>query len=422
MSAWTAFAPAAPREHRLTLADTVFASLAVFLLIIFSQGWIMPLMGETVNASSGGIIRLIYFPAYFAGLALVLPHIPDMIRMLVRQPFLIFLCGLAAVSMLWSINPGETMRRVVALGFTTLAGVALAARYRWREMIEIMAIAFAILSVLSALVAIAVPSIGIMSTLFPGAWRGLWVEKNALGGNMAMFFPVFVAAAILVPRRRWLWIGMTLLSVALLLLSTSKTSLVALILGAMGIGFVALVQRGPAMAVVLTYLGVLAAGAVGGAFLLASDQIFELLGKDATLTGRTEIWSAIMTQIPHHPWLGHGYGTVWTDEDPRGPLAWIIKYANFRPIHAHSSWYEMALWLGIVGLVSWGLLYAQTMIAGMVAAFREKGALMAFPFLLVYSMVTITESITLTYNDLRWVVFVAVACKLAYPDRLMNRR
>jgi len=29
---------------------------------------------------------------------------------------------------------------------------------------------------------------------FPGAWRGLWEEKNALGGHMAMFFPAFIAA------------------------------------------------------------------------------------------------------------------------------------------------------------------------------------------------------------------------------------
>ena len=40
------------------------------------------------------------------------------------------------------------------------------------------------------------------------------------------------------------------------------------------------------------------------------------------------------------------------------------------------------------------------------------------PFLLVYGLISITESITLAYNDLRWVMFVAIACKLCYPDRL----
>lgn len=421
MTAWTA--PAAPAAaSRWTAADALFGALSVFMILIFSQGWIVPVFGLDGLSTAGGLIRLIYFPAYFAGLLILAPHLPAAFQVLIRQPFLILLVLLAAASVLWSINPGETLRRMVALTFTTLAGVALAARYRWAQMIELMAVAIGILCVASLLLALFVPSLGRMETLFPGSWRGLWVEKNALGGNMALFFPVLVAAAVISRSRRWLWIGFALLCVLLLIASTSKTSLVAMLLGAAAIGYVALVQRGPAMAVVFTYFGVLAAGALGATFLLASETVFEALGKDATLTGRTEIWAAIMTQVPNHPWLGHGYGTVWTDQGQWSPLAWIIKHAGFRPIHAHSSWFEMLLWLGWAGLGAWVLFYAQTMIAGLAAAFREPGALFAFPFLLVFSIISITESITLSYNDLRWVMFVAVACKLAYPDRLQAAR
>ncbi|MEI7932057.1 MAG: O-antigen ligase family protein, partial [Alphaproteobacteria bacterium] len=119
--------------------------------------------------------------------------------------------------------------------------------------------------------------------------------------------------------------------------------------------------------------------------------------------------------------FGHGYGTVWTDESPFSPRAWIVKDANFRPHHAHSSWYEQLLGLGYVGLTAWALFYAQTMTTGVIQAFREKGAFLALPFLVVYSLISLTESITMTYNDLRWVMFVAIACKLAYPDRLQER-
>jgi len=412
------YAPAMPR--RMTGFEVLVAAAMVGMLAVFSQGWIMPLFGAKMSASAGGVVRLIYFPAYLAGLAILILNAGDALKILIRQPFLLLLLGLSVASVVWSINPGESVRRVVAVGFTSLAGVALAARYRWAQMAEIMAIAFAGLCVLSFLVAAAIPSMGVMSELFPGAWRGLWSEKNALGNNMALFFPVLAAAAILNPKRWVMWAGACALCFLLLLLSTSKTSLLATLLAMVGIAFVAVVRSSRIMAVVASYSAVLVIGLAAGVIILASGFVFELLGKDATLTGRTQIWTAIMMEVDKHPLLGHGYGTVWTDTGSWGPLPWIVKHAGFKPIHAHSSWMEMLLWLGWTGLIAWIVFYAQTMIAGIVSIFRDKGAYLAFPFLLAYSMISITESVTLTYNDLRWVIFVAIACKLAYPDRLKS--
>jgi hypothetical protein len=39
------------------------------------------------------------------------------------------------------------------------------------------------------------------------------------------------------------------------------------------------------------------------------------------------------------------------------------------------------------------------------------------PFIAVYSLISLTESITLIWNDIRWVLFVAFAVKLAIGDR-----
>ena len=412
--------PPAPLEapRRLTLFDVAARGASVFLLLIFSQGWIAPIFGEDGLESAGGIIRAAYFPAYLAGLAILVFSLGDMIRVLVRQPFLILLMLLAVASYFWSINGGETVRRVIALGFTTLAGVALAARFRWSELAEVMAIAFGILTVLSFLIALGIPRIGVMSEIFPGAWRGVWPEKNALGGNMALFFPAFAAAAIFNPGRKWLWWGIAGLAVLLLLLSTSKTSLVAMMLGMGAMVFIALVRRGPAMAVGMSYAAVVVIFVAAAVVLFASSLLFAVLGKDATLTGRTLIWDAVMNQIEHRPWLGYGYGTVWTDKGVWGPLPWIVQEAGFKPQHAHNSWIEQWLWLGLVGLVGWILFWGQTVLTAIVAVFRDKGAYLALPFVLVYSLITITESVAMTYNDLRWVMFVAIACKLAYPDRL----
>jgi exopolysaccharide production protein ExoQ len=120
-----------------------------------------------------------------------------------------------------------------------------------------------------------------------------------------------------------------------------------------------------------------------------------------------------MRQIEQRPWTGYGYAAVWDDGSAWAPLAWIVKEAGFKASHAHNAWLEQWLGLGIGGLAAWGLFWLQTMGAAVVAVFRERGAYLAFPFLVVYSLTSLTESIAVSYNDMRWVIFVCFAVKLA---------
>ena len=71
----------------------------------------------------------------------------------------------------------------------------------------------------------------------------------------------------------------------------------------------------------------------------------------------------------------------------------------------------------IVGASRWsGMLTAAGIVSAIVAVYRDKGAYLALPFLVVYSLMSLTESIAVTYNDFRWVIFTAIAVKLAWPD------
>ncbi len=237
--------------------DATAFGCGVFILLIYSQGWLGPLIGYGDATAAGPIIRVIYFPAYAAGLFLVATSLPRTIEGIVRSPLLVLLLMLTAASWFWSIDPSATIRRFVALAFTTLGGVALAARFRWPTFVEVCAAAFAILAVLSLLVALGVPSWGRMADVFPGAWRGLWIEKNNLGGNMSVGFSFCVAAAVMVRERRWLWSGFAVLCVALIAASTSKTALVTLVLSMGCLVFVWLVRRGPAMGVAMAWTALL---------------------------------------------------------------------------------------------------------------------------------------------------------------------
>jgi exopolysaccharide production protein ExoQ len=384
------------------------------MLLVFSQGWQFPLTGDSLNQDSI-LLRVGILPAYAAAMLMLLMSPLSAVKATLRQPFLIALMGVVCASYFWSIAPDQTARRAFAVVCTTLGGIVMASRFRWSQIAEVTAICFGVLAVLSLLVCLAVPRIGVMTEIFPGAWRGLWVEKNVLGGIMALGFSIFAAAAILNPRRALVWCGFAVLALFLVLMSQSKTSLVSLLLGAMAMGFIWIVQRGPALGVASVWLAVSACALVGAFIFFASDVFFDLLGKDATLTGRTEIWTAIIRQIEQRPWTGYGYQAVWTDKSGRGPFAWIVKEAGFTPQHAHNSWLEPWLGLGLVGLAAWGLFYLQTLMTAILAIFRHRGAYLVFPFLLIFSLITMTESIAVTFNDFRWTLFVAFAVKLAYP-------
>jgi exopolysaccharide production protein ExoQ len=405
----------------LLLPQIAIFCASVAMLLIYSGGWELPLFGENAGASAGGIMRVAYLPAYAAGFLLIALNPVNMIRVLMRQPLLIVLMLIVIGSTMWSVAPDVTTRRSFAVTCTTLGGLALAARYKWAQLAEVVGAAFIVLIVASFAVCLAVPSIGVMTELFPGAWRGLWMEKNALGGLMALGFCLLSAAALLNPQRAKLWWPFAGLALVLVLMSTSKTSLVSLMVGGAALVFVLIARRSPAAGAAITWTGVTGVVLLGGFVLVASDAFFAVLGKDATLTGRTEIWSAAMRQIEQRPWTGYGYAAVWDNKSGWGPFAWITKDAGFQAHHAHNSWIEQWLGLGIIGLAAWGLFYLQTLTLAIIAVFRERGALLAFPFLVVYTLVSLTESIAVVYNDFRWALFVAFAAKLAFSDREQAR-
>ena len=388
----------------------------VAVIFAFSQAWQAPLFGYTTDqAASGLLIRFFYYPFYLCGLFIAWQARDRLLGATWRTPLILSLIGLCTVSYFWSVDPSGTMRRLIALYMTMLCAYALAARFSWRRLTEVLAASYAIMMAMSLFLAVLVPSLGKMHELFPGAWRGVWLEKNSLGANMAIGFVAAAAAALHNPQRRVFWgliAGMMLFT---LLMSTSKTALVAAILGSGGIAFVALSRRGPVWGVVLTWLGVTALLLLAGFMLYAPDHIFLLLGKDPTLTGRTFIWNGISYVMRSRPLLGYGYGVVWTDEDPYAPLARITQVAGFRAYHAHSCWFEVWLATGMVGLCLWICIFAENWVKGFYRVWRGDGGYFALGMLAIYSLSSITESMALGWNDLRWALFVMVLVKLSLP-------
>lgn len=412
--------PLGPAVRATPWTDVAAFAASLAIILIYSQSWAAPMTGY--GQRSADFLRNFYYPAYGLALAMVLLRPGYSFKAVMRTPLLILLLSLTAASVMWSIAPDMTSRRVMALVFTTLGGVALATRWRWTTLTELFATAFALMAVASLVLGALLPDMGRMQEIFPGAWRGLWLEKNALGENMGLATIFMLAAAILVPRRRLLWLALAVVAAGLVILSTSKTSLVVLVLSICSLVFVALVKSGPRRAIIGTWLSVMVVAAGALFIALFTDQFFDLLGKDATLTGRTEIWGAILRQMQDHVWTGLGYGVAWDDESISGPAAWIAHEARFSAAHAHNGWLEVYLGVGLIGVIIFGLWFIEMWGRALWSAYARPAGWLLVPMMTAYTLTMMTESITMVWHNLRWVLFVTLALKAALGESDMAPR
>ncbi len=406
-----------PRTGRLDIPVVFEMALSCLVIFTFMQGWAAPLTGWASDPTKLAVLKLGFLPAYGATILLIAFDPARALHAVTRTPVIYATVLLAAVSCLWSIDGDATLRRVLALAFTTLAGSVIAARWNLRQLTEMVAGQFALLMVLSVLFAIVPPRLGIMTELFPGAWRGVWTEKNGLGIMMALGAMFCLAAAVLAPTRRWLWLVLLGACAGLVLLSTSKTALLCLLLGIIGVAVVALFRRGPATAVLGTWLGVSVTAGLAGLMVFAPDLLFGLLNKDSTLTGRTEIWTAgIQAMKEHDPILGFGYGVLWDHRDAYDPALWIAHDARFTAGHAHNGWLEVWFGLGVAGLVLWIVTFLCTLARTLVATYSSTTGYLALPYVLIFALMSITEVSVFDYHDGEWTLFVMIACRLALRE------
>lgn len=384
-------------------------------LVQFSEPLFAAIAQSEGLADPPGYARIFFAPVY-AFLAYVLWRDRAVAwRTAFAAPVLMALLGLAFVSTLWSIDSGATLRRGVWLTLSMAFGLYLAWRFTWPRLVEVLGGAFLVLIAGSYLTALLAPGVGTMPVEHPGAWSGLWTHKNTMGGIMALGVAICAAAAYVAPARRKLWIGAALAAFGLVLLSTSKTALLATMLGGGVMLGCAMMRRGP-MQTLCAIAGAMALVILAVSIVfLAPDLLVGAIGRDLTLTGRTDIWEASAPAVAAEPWLGYGYYAFWLPEN--GPAYWVREAVQWQVASAHSAWLELALGLGRVGVVLFALQLTVTLMRGARAVFDPVAGLWAPAFLAAFAMYTLSESHALQANNVFWIIYVAVTARLALDAR-----
>lgn len=400
----------APRISRLELIAagvTLFMLAEAFLPRLLAP----PSTGIPGDVPESTLLRLLWLPFYaLIGLGLILVA-RESWRAVLRSPWLVLLAALAIVSTTWSIDPELSFRRGVAVLATTLMGVYMAARFDWMTALRLLAVVWLALMLSSFIAGIVAPGFAVMSEIHPGAWMGGWGEKNALGGHAARasFLFAFLAWRDSDHRRAWM-IGL-IVALALVLLSRSATSLLGALLGLGVIGAAWWMLKGRRHALALVWAGVAGLGLLVLIYATAPGILLGLLGKDETLTGRTDIWIELAAAIEQKPALGYGYLAFWgLDSEPR---YWLEKAVAWNAPSGHNGWLDLAISLGFIGVALFAIEVVTTTWRSVRLALRSPAGVFAVGFLAQFMLFAVSESIILAQNSILWATFVFVSAKLA---------
>ena len=391
----------------LRYTEDGFLFFCVLLLSGFATFLLIGNNAETTPDASA-IARSIWYPMYLGIAVVVGLRITDFAQTLPRLLLIWLLLGLSAASVLWTYEPELTTRRTIALGFTVLFGLYLALRRDWTTTLVIVGSAWMLLAVINLLMIVAVPSMGLDVAPYEGAWRGFTVQKNQLGGEMARANLIFCALFYAHPPGRKVWGAGILLTFALVIGSQSTTALLTLIIPYGLFVLYMIGRRSPAYALATLYLGVVGAGTFAAALVLIPEQMAGLIGKDITLTGRTDIWAESVTSIMERPWTGYGLGAFW--DDPMGPSYMMREVLEWVVPSAHNAWIEVGLALGLPGLA---LMAAMTLFALVRLGLRAMQQDDPWPLIIMVQIVifTLSESILWAQNTFVSALHVAL---LAY--------
>lgn len=256
---------------------------------------------------------------------------------------------LAAISAAWSIDAVVTLRRIAPLSACILLAYYMAARYPMEEVLDRLAIACLTMVIASAVVSVALPSIGRSTPSHPGAWNGVFSHKNGFGWVLILSSLVY-SWKFWQPGAKKARILLLLLTFCVLsVLSQSKTSLIASIVGFLSFPFVRLLQA-PGILRLWVFFVFGAGGLLSAAMLgMFWTEILTSIGRDPSLTGRVPLWNLLLDFATDHFMLGYGYSSFWIEWNPDADFVW--KVIQWDAPEAHNAYLDMLLQLGIFGVI-----------------------------------------------------------------------
>jgi exopolysaccharide production protein ExoQ len=277
------------------------------------------------------------------------------------NPFFVGFMALAALSIVWSIDPGLTTRRVlrastvvmICMGFTLVGWHAKRFQKAVRPIMTTVLISSIVFVVID-------PDDSVHHSLqaeLKDAWHGITMGKNILGSFASISVVLWLHAWLSKEATSVVAIAGIALGLVTLVMTRSATSLMATVFAVM---FMLILLRSPGSLrrympyLVGAFATVTLIYALAVLRLVPGMEIFlkpiaMLTGKDMTFTGRTAIWEILNEHIRLRPWLGSGYGAYWAGATPTSPSFEMLTRLYFYPTEGHNGYLDVINDLGLAG-------------------------------------------------------------------------
>jgi exopolysaccharide production protein ExoQ len=330
----------------------------LLLLLYFALAGVSPFINEPVSTrivatgSAGGVFfdRITKLLSISACMIFALQRHQSVRRLSMHSKLITGFPILALLLAPLSQQPTRT----ISSGTLLLGGILLVyyimSRYTVDQVLELFLVLGTGTIASSIAFALALPQYGL--DLLGGhdtAWKGIFMAKNYLG-NLALFFlTVAVSYRGRTSLLRSVRVAQIIFCLIAIVFSRAAT---AYMLTVIYIGYLITMKtlRGLRKkdSLVLCILLLVAFCAATAVIVFFPDFLFSLLGKDVTLTGRTEIWRAVIDSIAKRPLLGYGYDAFWLGLE--GESYRIILTVSWALAQAQNGFLDVMLETGAAGL------------------------------------------------------------------------
>lgn len=410
-------------QPNIATRGSLLALCTLVLVILLGTSTIHTLVLYFVpqhSALDAGAWLLTYLIAF---LGLMFGQGINWISWLIRYRILLVVLLLGAIgSVFWSVDTTVSAIRTVHLMGASIVAIYLGFSVPMLTTLRVFAVVLAVIIMGSIAVSLGLPELGLEQYEGKSVWRGLLNSKNALGFWAAIGVLLYATLSDSLHSRflKLLCYLMVLVSAALLMMSQSATSMLALLVAGGLSLYLFIANRFELGFIRMTVLAALFIGVVGLA--IGSIDTAELLGRSGDLTGRSEVWRQTWKLIMERPLTGYGYGAIWFPNDATLYIQQALTDFSWVVYHAHNGFLQVASEIGLPLSCVALLMVAQQLIEIFYCQYERQqvGVLFVLAFVIAYLLSNFSEARFLVNRELYWIFFLALPISMLRQINLVS--
>ena len=280
----------------------------------------------------------------------------------------------------WSASRTLSIGESVAIICIAGAASLVASSCSLRELVGGVMVGGLTVLVASVAVGVAFPSYGIISGYEAGSLKGIMLDRNSLSFVLVLGLVAALSFEFRGRSPRLAKFVIVALFLGGVLWTSSSTCLILSVVAVVLAAALAMLRKVPPSG----RAWALAAAALvtsGGVLYVVEhpDELYQLVDRDSTLTGRTQIWPVVEAVIATRPWLGLGWGAVWGNQQLNGS---INRSVGFEVPHAHNGYLDVEVQVGAVGLILLLAVLALVAFRGLAHYLKSDSSLSSWPLIL----------------------------------------